>query len=152
MVFISKFKILNFFLRIEAFVWTFHIDFFITNDEWRHHICEVACNCSHLYSLGSLSFWSRWLPLFVEWKPLVMYMYNDVIHHLYWRSQCETFRWKPLQAKRNLRSWIWIWNYGKELSWEMFGRLWMVSNIWDWMVHTAQGAIRVMVQVFTPKD
>ena len=61
---ISKFKIVNFFLRIEAFVWTFHVDVFSTNDEWCHRTRGAARNCPHLCSLGSLSFSSRWLPLF----------------------------------------------------------------------------------------
>ena len=66
--FLSKFKILNFFLPVEAFVWTFHVDFFSAHDGWCH---RTARNSPHLCSL--VSFWSRWLPLVACFFYLALY-------------------------------------------------------------------------------
>ena len=85
--FISKFKILNFFLPLQAFVWTFHIDFFSINDEWHHLLHGVALNCPCLYSLLSLSFWSRWLPLFVGFFCLALYQWISLHPSLWYDFQ-----------------------------------------------------------------
>ena len=53
-------KLRYFFLPTKALVWCY-----TSADGCHHHKRGVACNCPRLCSLVSLSFWSRWLPLFV---------------------------------------------------------------------------------------
>ena len=94
--FISKFKILNFVLPIEAFFWMFHVDFFSTNDEWRHHTRGVARNCCRLCLWMSLSVWSRWLPLYVAVFCLALYQ----------RISLPPSLWCEFQSFHGLLGWI----------------------------------------------
>ena len=60
-------------LPVEAFVCTYRFDLFCTNDEWRHCTHRVARNCPGLCSFVYLSFWSKWLPLFIGFFWLARY-------------------------------------------------------------------------------
>ena len=75
-------KIKMFLFTCRGFCLTLQAEFFSTNDEWRHRTRGVARNCPWLCSLVSLSFWSRWLPLFVGFFCLTLYQWLSLPPYL----------------------------------------------------------------------